>query len=354
MMFRSLHSGCSRLKIAFFGSDAFSVVSLARLNALKAGNPALISQLDVITRSIKPTGRNLKTLVDVPVGLYAGTHGLPIYRADSGNDILALKSLYDLVVAVSYGRLIPGEFLAKARYGGINVHPSLLPQYSGSSPIQYALMEDAEKTGVTVQTLHPTKFDHGSIIVQSEPVEIANNDDFSLLLARLAGVGADLLENVVVSGKFVDPQPVESTYHYSLASKIIPGKREVDWHRMTSRQIRRLYDALGPLHTHKRVDVVKKKKRVNDLYKVILEDIHESFGSDHGPLAEPGDFTLADGKLLVKTSDGAVSVGRLKLQYCGSEDAETFTKQLSKRAGDTPYRFESAQDTSKASPGSAC
>lgn len=326
------------LRLAFFGSDAFSVTSLARLNTLRLENPELIAQLDVITRSIKPTGRNLKTFVDVPVGQFASSQNLPVWRADSGKDILNISSRYDLAVAVSYGRLIPGEFLSRTTFGGINVHPSLLPQYSGSSPIQYALMDDQKTTGVTVQTLHPTKFDHGAIIEQSGPIVIEEEDNFLLLLQRLAGVGADLLENVIVSRKYIDPLEVKSSQHYSLASKISPKKYQIDWQKQTSRQIRRASDALGALHTYKMVDIVKKKKRVHELYKVILEDIREV--NNPTCVTLPGQFELGDRKMLIKTLDGVVSVGKLKFQYCGFESPETFMKLLPKRAGDTGQFFE--------------
>lgn len=340
-MWSTVKSATAPLRLAFFGSDAFSVTSLARLHALKLEKPGLIAQLDVITRSIKPTGRNLKNYIDVPVGAYAAAHRIPVWRADSVSDILSLRNCYDLAVAVSYGKLIPGEFLSATTYGGINVHPSLLPKYSGSSPIQYALMEDATHTGVTVQTLHPTKFDHGSIIVQSERIDIADSDNFALLLSRLANVGAALLEEVIVSGKYIEPIPVESGYSYSLASKITPKRSEVNWNNFSSRQIRRLHDALGPLHTYKMVDIVKKKKHVHELYKVILDEIKEI--DTPAGLTNAGQFILANSKLVVKTTDGAVSIGKLKFQYCVDEDPATFFKHLPKRAGNTPHVFERQQ-----------
>lgn len=326
------------LRVAFFGSDAFSVASLARLNALRLQNPEIVAQLDVVTRSIKPTGRNLKNLVDVPVGMFAAVHELPVWRADCGKDILNIPARYDLAVAVSFGRLIPGEFLASTTYGGINVHPSLLPKYSGSSPIQYALMEDERTTGVTVQTLHPTKFDHGAIIDQSAPIKIGEHDTFKLLLEKLAAVGANLLEDAIVNGKFIDPVEVKSTHQYSLASKISPQMYQVDWQKQTSRQIKRASDALGPLHTYKMVDIVKKKNHVHELYKVILDDITETTLSTH--LSEPGQFELVDSTMVIKTADGAVSVGKLKFQYCGFETPETFMKLLAKRAGNTGHLFQ--------------
>lgn len=336
-MWRSTKQAIKPLRIAFFGSDAFSVTSLARLSNLKRENPTKIAQLDIITRSIKPTGRNLKRLVDVPVGAYATSQNLTVWRADCKEDILKISRDYDLAIAVSYGRLIPGDFLSRLTYGGINVHPLLLPTYSGSSPIQYALMEDSKTTGVSVQTLHPTKFDRGEIITQSDPVEIGEHDNFSTLLAKLADVGADLLEEVITSGKFLDFDAQKSNHPYSLASKITPERSEARWETMTSRQIRRLSDALGPLHTYKFVDFLKKKQHVRDFYKVILDDIKEANTTN----LQPGDFQLAGENLAVGTSDGAVTIGKLKLQYCGYEDATTFMKHLPKRAGSTPNIFES-------------
>lgn len=323
------------LRIAFFGSDAFSVASLARVHALAQKNPSLISSLDVVTRSIKPTGRNLQRLVDVPVGQYATLHSLPVHRADSGSDILLLLDMhaFDLAVAVSYGKLIPGQFLAQMTHGGLNVHPSLLPMYSGSSPIQYALMDDCNETGVTVQTLHPTKFDHGSIVKQSLPVPILDSDNFHTLGGRLADLGAHLLESVILEGLYNGPFE-KSNSKYSLAPKILPRMSQIDW-TMPSRKIRRLFDALGPLHTYKFVDITKKKKRILELQKVILDRVEEAEWQG----AEPGTFKLDSGKLLVKTADGAISIGKLKLQYCGDEDPTTFMKLLRKRVGNTEDVF---------------
>ncbi|GEQ68903.1 hypothetical protein JCM33374_g2572 [Metschnikowia sp. JCM 33374] len=244
----------SNLRIAFFGSDLFSVASLAKLKDLRSSRPELISQLDVYTRSIKPTGRNLKQFVDLPIGKYAHAHDLPVFRVDSSAEIVAsaLPQNYHLAVAVSYGKLIPGTFLNSLPYGGLNVHPSMLPKFSGSSPIQYALMNDCKTTGVTVQTLHPTKFDHGDIISQSDAIDVLDSDDFFSLQTRLASVGADLLSDVISSGSYATPEHykgAENPETFSLAPKLTPAMSEIKWNTMTSRKIRRLNDALGPLHS---------------------------------------------------------------------------------------------------------
>lgn len=337
------------LKISFFGSDAFSVASLARLLRLQHAHPSLISSIDVITRHIKPTGRNLAARVDLPVGTFAADHGLSIWRADSAAEILDVvpRGPNHLAVAVSYGRLIPAAFLAQTGFGGLNVHPSLLPTFSGSSPLQYALMNDVKHTGVSVQTLHPTKFDCGDILAQTPPMPVYDNDTYSSLQHRMAEAGAELLAGVIASGAYKDPvSPICSPYPFSLAGKIAPATANVDWITSSSRSVRRLSDALGPLHTYKMVDITKKKKRITRLDKVILDDIRV-FDEPLPPLLAgslPGTFLLhTDNRMLVKTADSAVSVGSLKYQCCSKETPSTFSTRLGKRTGNTPLIFETGE-----------
>lgn len=325
------------LRIAFFGSDVFSVTSLAALVGLHRRNT--ISHIDVITRSIKPTGRNRKVLRDVPIGLFAAENDLPIYRADCAADINALKGPYDLAVAVSYGRLIPAEFLARVTHGGVNVHPSLLPRYLGLLPIQRALMNDDKTTGVSLQTLHPTKFDRGAILLQTPEIPIDEDDAYDSLGSRLAIAGSHLLVEAVEKGLYRDKVPLSSPYKYSLAPKIVPRDSEISWNSHTGRHIKRLHDALGPLHTHKLVDVVSKKKTLQGLQKVILDDITNHLAPSSCP---PGSFSLdlSTNRLRISTVDGYISVGRLKFQYCENEDATAFMTHLKKRAGPTDSIFQ--------------
>lgn len=327
-----------KLRLAFFGSDMFSLASLTRLMAMKSRND-LISQIDVFTRSIKPTGRKLKTFIDVPVGEYGTTNGLNVYRVDTSQQISEFsEKRYDLAVAVSFGKLIPRSFLSSLRLGGLNVHPSLLPKYSGSSPIQYALMNDCSTTGVSVQTLHPTKFDHGDILRQSKPVEIGIRENFTSLRDRLAVVGADLLEDVILNENLNKPSIISSLEKYSLAPKIPPGLAEIYWHKMTSRQICRLEDALGPLFSFKAVDVTKKKVRRTEPAKVIFEGFNEETTGPQG-LTKPGDFALIDNKVVVKTADSYVSILKLKFQFCNYEEPLAFMAYLKLRTGETPLAF---------------
>lgn len=328
----------TNLRLAFFGSDLFSLVSLKRLVSM-ANETLAISQIDVFTRSIKPSGRALKNLVDVPVGEYAQQEGLSLFRVDTSKQITQyIDKKYDLAVAVSFGKLIPGSFLSSLRYGGLNVHPLMLPKYSGSSPIQYAIMNDCKTTGVTVQTLHPTKFDQGDILRQSAPIAIKENETFESLRDRLAVVGADLLHDVVM-GSLAEPEVLAPTEKYSLAPKIPPRLAEIQWDHMTSRQICCFERALGPLFSNKAVDIVKKKKHISGSAKVIMEDIKEVKNESFEDLSKPGDFCINVKRIIAKTTDAYISVGRLKYECCEYEEPETFMARLKGRAGATDNCF---------------
>lgn len=332
------------LRIAFFGTDSFSVEALSRVIASGKRNPGMISSLDVITRSIKPQGRK-REFVDVPIGIYAGNHNISIHRADTNKEIMDITSEIgpNMAIAVSYGKLIPAELLNNLKFGGLNVHPSLLPKYSGSSPIQYTLMNDDKKTGVTVQTLHPSKFDRGAIIAQSEEQNIEETDNYHTLLNKLGIIGSDLLVEVLEKQLYLQSHTnIEHlNYEFSLAPKILPSASQIKWDEHTNRQIKRLNDALGPLHTFKRCNLLRKKKSIEELHKVILEDI----GSCNSiyDRKEPGTFHSGTGndnnQLIVHTKEGAVSVGKIKMQYCSYEDPITFMSNIQKRSGNTDLKF---------------
>lgn len=338
---RSLHYKYDPLNIAFFGSGKFSVASLNKILDLQKRCPEKISTIKVITRTIKPSGRYMKTFSELPASKFAIKHNIPILRADSSNDILQLveSNDFNLTIAVSYGKLIPAAFLNSCKYGGLNVHPSLLPKYSGSSPIQYALLNDDKTTGVTVQTLHPTKFDHGNIVAQSEEMEIDDADDFDSLSERLAQRGGVLVLDVIGKGLFLDAC-VPNTYQRSLAPKIDKSKSQALWRSYTARHIKRLYDALGPVYTFINTRTKKKGRLVEEKKRVILSSLTEMDRERNDiQLHQPGDFTLAKDGLCIKCREGLILVQKIKLQTRANESPEKFMGSYQKTVGDTPQHF---------------
>lgn len=332
------------LKVAYFGSDQFSVHSLQKLHDYQINHQSI--NLHVISRSIKPTGRKLKTFVDLPIGKYCEQNDVKISRADSSQDILNLlgANKFDLAIAVSYGKLIPELFLNACKFGGVNVHPSLLPKYSGSSPIQYALINDDDVTGCTVQTLHPTKFDRGDIILQSGEVPVFPNDNYNSLRDKLGEIGGNLLVEVIDRKLYTEPQGIVPKYKYSLAPKIAPTKAEILWDKYTTKSIIRLRDALGRVQTNIPVKISKKGEVTYEIRKVIFNDIQPQEPVDND-LRVPGHFLLNrdDGRLVIKTMDGYISVGLLKLQYCPEVDATKFLRSIQKGEGEIPKQFVSVE-----------
>ncbi|KOH00832.1 methionyl-tRNA formyltransferase, partial [Saccharomyces eubayanus] len=186
---RRISSDVSRpaqpLNVLFFGSDTFSNFSLQALNELRQTNgDHVVGKIQVVTRSPKWCGRQKSILKYPPIFDMASKLQLPRpITCDTKQDMLALGKLtshsrpgssadggpFNAIIAVSFGKLIPGD-LIRAVPLALNVHPSLLPRHKGSAPIQRALLEGDLCTGVTVQTLHPDRFDHGAIVAQTKPL----------------------------------------------------------------------------------------------------------------------------------------------------------------------------------------
>lgn len=192
------------LRILFCGSDEFSCASLRELHNEHVQNPTLIQSIDVVVRPGKRTGRGLKAIQHPPLRDLATELGLPIHERDTftGWD---MPGYINLIIAVSFGLFVPRRLLRDALYGGLNVHPSVLPDLRGPAPIQHALLAGREHTGVTLQTLDAERFDHGLALARSDPIYIPEEADFKSLLRQLTSVGADLLVRGLREGVHVPP-----------------------------------------------------------------------------------------------------------------------------------------------------
>jgi methionyl-tRNA formyltransferase len=179
------------MRIVFFGSAeiGFPVLELL-LRSQKDEIAAVVTQPD------RPAGRQRK-LTPCPVKIFAQEHELTVLSpekvGDSLADLSALKA--DLFVVVAYGQYIPQSVLSLPPHDSINLHPSLLPVYRGSSPIQWALANGDTVTGVTVLYVSE-KMDAGDIILQRE-VPIHPEDNVLTLEPTLAVAGAELIAEAV-------------------------------------------------------------------------------------------------------------------------------------------------------------
>ena len=155
------------MRILFMGTPDIAAESLAAL--LDAGHEVC----GVFTRRDKPVGRK-QILTAPPVKQLAVEHGLSVYQPrtlrDGSSDELIKELAPDIIVVVAYGCIIPPQLLHAAKYGCINLHVSLLPKYRGSAPIQWAVLNGDEGTGVTIMQLDEG-LDTGDILMV-EPVTI--------------------------------------------------------------------------------------------------------------------------------------------------------------------------------------
>ncbi|MGA2280793.1 MAG: methionyl-tRNA formyltransferase [Verrucomicrobiota bacterium] len=216
------------LRIIFMGTAELSCASLQTL----AGNPQF-QIAAVVTQPDRRAGRDLKSQSS-PVKTLALRLGLPVLqpeRVRDGKFIAEARALRpDLVIVVAYGQILPPAILDLPRHGCLNIHASLLPQYRGPAPIQWAIAHADAETGVTLMRI-AAGLDTGDIVAQRR-TPIRPEDDSATLHDRLAQLGAELLVQTIpdyVAGKVQPiPQPNEGV---SYAPKIKKEDGRIDWNQ---------------------------------------------------------------------------------------------------------------------------
>jgi len=184
----------SDFRVIFMGSGEFAKPVLKELldfeRLLSAGKIVLAA----FTQPDKPVGRK-RVMSPTPVKELAFKYKVPVLEPSSlksGGWVNKISGLHpDLIVVCDYGLIVPAKILNIPKFGCINIHPSLLPKYRGSTPIQQAILDGEGKTGVTIMLLDE-KFDHGPVLVQKTE-KIKGDDTFINLRNRLAGIGGRML-----------------------------------------------------------------------------------------------------------------------------------------------------------------
>ncbi len=215
------------MRILFMGTPEFAVEQLRRL--VETGHEIC----GVFTQPDRPKNRGMKMTFS-PVKEYALTQGLEIYQPTKMRDGSALaiveKLQPELTVVAAYGRILPEDILAVPPLGSINVHSSILPQYRGAAPINWAILDGCRETGVTI--MHMAKeLDAGDIICVKK-TEILPDENAQELTHRLALLGADALEEAVAqlaSGTATRMPQDHSAFTYApmLSKELSP----MDWNK---------------------------------------------------------------------------------------------------------------------------
>ena len=215
------------MRILFMGTPDFAVASLKRL--VEDGHELC----GVFTQPDKPKNRGHK-LTPSPVKEYALSQGLEVYQPLKMRDGEAFSIVErlapELIVVAAYGKILPEDILNFPKYGSINVHSSLLPKYRGAAPINWAILDGEETTGVSIMYM-AKELDAGDVILQ-KTTPIDPREDALALTTRLAELGAEALSETVAAlqdGTAVrTPQDgSKMTYASMLTKEMSP----VDWTR---------------------------------------------------------------------------------------------------------------------------
>ncbi len=176
------------MKVLFMGTPDFAVPTL---KALVDNGYDVIG---AVTQPDKPKGRGYQ-LMPPPVKVFAQEKSIPVYQPATlkGDEFASLLSELDpdVIVVVAYGKILPINVLEYPKYGCVNVHGSLLPEYRGAAPMQRAIIDGKSETGITTM-LMAAGLDTGDMLLK-EAVEIGEDDNFEDIHDRLSFVGASLL-----------------------------------------------------------------------------------------------------------------------------------------------------------------
>ena len=176
------------MKILFMGTPDFAVFSLKAL--IDAGHEICA----VVTQPDKPKGRGY-TLTPPPVKAFALDTELQVYQPSTlrGDEFASLLDSLapEIIVVVAYGKILPKNVLDYPKYGCINVHGSLLPEYRGAAPMQRAIIDGKKTTGITTMYM-AEGLDTGDMLL-SEELEIEETDNFETIHDKLGALGASLI-----------------------------------------------------------------------------------------------------------------------------------------------------------------
>lgn len=176
------------MRILFMGTPDFALFSLKAL--VEAGE----NVIGVITQPDKPKGRGY-TLTPPPVKVYALERGIPVYQPATLRGEEFAKQLEELapelIVVAAYGKILPANVLDYPKYGCVNVHGSLLPEYRGAAPMQRAIIDGKRETGITTMMMD-VGLDTGDMLLK-QVVAIEANDNFEDIHDKLGACGAEVL-----------------------------------------------------------------------------------------------------------------------------------------------------------------
>lgn len=309
------------MRILFMGTPDFALESLKAL--CEAGHDVVT----VITQPDKPKGRG-HHLTPPPVKVYAQEKNIPVLQPLTlrGEEFAATLSdiAPELIVVVAYGRILPKNVLDYPKYGCVNVHGSLLPEYRGAAPMQRAIIDGKAVTGITTM-LMAEGLDTGDMLLKTE-AKIEENDNFETIHDRLAELGASLLIETVNGLECGSITPTPQGEGATYAAKIEKSDCIIDFSRPVS-EIHNLIRGLSPIplaFTH---------TPDGKLIKITESRIFSREKSD----AECGTVISTDGEIRVACGGGVISILGVVPEGKGKMRAADFINGRKIAVGDILY-----------------
>ena len=284
------------MRVVFMGTPDIAATCLKKI--LADG----FQVVGVYTQPDRPKGRGMK-MVYSPVKEVAIAENIPVFQPENFRDdetVEQLKALQpDVVAVVAYGRILPQRVLDLVPQGFINIHASVLPQYRGSAPYQWAVLDGLKETGVSAQFMVHA-MDAGDVVGVSK-TPIGPDETAGQLLDRLAVLGADLLSDTLkkYENKELIPVPQDEN-QVSFAPMLDKTMCPIDW----SKSARQIHDKVRGLHPWPVATMELKGQK----FKVHATRIV----SGHG---EPGKILgLTKTGLVIACGDGAIEVTSLQAE----------------------------------------
>ena len=297
------------MKLIFLGTSEFAVPILKTIKEKTNWEIAL-----VVSESAKPQGHRQK-VIDTPVARYSKEFNLNLITPSDLASVNWKQYQADVAVVVSYGRILPKEIVYLPTWGTINIHPSLLPKLRGASPIQTALTQGLDETGVTLMVIDE-KMDHGPILSQ-EMLVIEPGDTYLTLESKLSELGAKMLVQDLpryIAGKL---KPVEQNHAEATYTKLIKKENGlIDWSKPADDIYNqwRAYIKWPGVYTF-----FKNKSGTNTRFKLIEIEKCAKLGFAQKPT---GEIFIEQKELFIACNVGAIKI--IKLQ---PESSKTLTAQ---------------------------
>lgn len=229
------------MKVIFMGTPDFSVGTLEAL--IEAGHEVAL----VVTQPDKPKGRGGK-MQYTPVKEVAVAHNIPVYQPKRIREPECIEELRkynaDIMVVIAFGQILPKEILEMTPYGCVNVHASLLPNYRGAAPIQWAVINGEKVSGVTTMQMNEG-LDTGDMLLKVE-IPLDEKETGGSLHDKLAEAGARLCVetlDALKAGTVTPEKQGDSPTAYAKMLDKHMGK--IDW-KMSAKEIERLIRGLNP------------------------------------------------------------------------------------------------------------